>query len=209
MFGIRKCGCCGVVFPKHPVFFCPRPSNGPQGMDGLCRSCRKGYDRARQHRKAERIANDPEQLKAARARSREQARRKREELGKVEYARIAREKAALDRSVSRRASTKWKQKNRDRVTEYRKRNSWRYAAHCAKRRTDVSRATPPWLTDEHKEQILTVYRQCSEATFLTGKQHHVDHIFPLHGKTCSGLHVPWNLQVLPAIDNYKKNNLVG
>ena len=63
-----------------------------------------------------------------------------------------------------------------------------------------------WLTESQIKDMEFMYVLSDLLTKTTGVQHHVDHIVPLRNKYVSGLHVPWNLQVLPAIDNLKKNN---
>ena len=90
--------------------------------------------------------------------------------------------------------------------EYRRRNKEIVNYHSAKRHTDKNNRMPKWLT---KEDILEMHNMYKLAAFLkktTGLSWHVDHIIPLRGKKVSGLHVPNNLQVLPAEENVKKNN---
>ncbi len=70
----------------------------------------------------------------------------------------------------------------------------------------VRQAKPKWLTDDHLFMIAEIYELRDLRSQLTGVVHHVDHIVPLRGQNCCGLHVPWNLQVIPAQDNLKKSN---
>ena len=84
-----------------------------------------------------------------------------------------------------------------------------YRVKDAKRRASKLNATPSWLTEEHHDQIKLLYAHAKECELLTGDKYHVDHIVPLKGENVSGLHVPWNLQVLPADINIKKSNSYG
>ena len=90
--------------------------------------------------------------------------------------------------------------------EYRKNNASYFADATAKRRASKLQRTPEWLTQEHHDQIAAKYEERERITQETGIEHHVDHILPLQGKNVSGLHVPWNLQVIPAEDNLRKSN---
>jgi len=67
-------------------------------------------------------------------------------------------------------------------------------------------AQPPWLTAIHLAQISEFYEVAVALETQTGIEHHVDHIHPLRGRNFRGLHVPWNLQVLPGAENRSKNN---
>ena len=88
--------------------------------------------------------------------------------------------------------------------EYKKKHPAKINALGRKRKHGKNKRTPIWLTDIDYERIETQYKLSDILTKLTGQRYHVDHIIPLHGKLVSGLHVPSNLQVIPAIDNLKK-----
>ncbi len=84
----------------------------------------------------------------------------------------------------------------------------KHAAKQQRRRAIKLQATPPWLNDTHRQEIEAVHQQAKTLELESGMPYHVDHIIPLRGKKVCGLHVPWNLQALPAIVNLKKSNKV-
>lgn len=92
------------------------------------------------------------------------------------------------------------------VAEWRKRNPEKAAAYTALRTATKMSQTPKWLNRQQKLQIAVKYAEARWMTVRTGFKHHVDHIIPLRGKAASGLHVPWNLRVIPARENIKKSN---
>ena len=66
--------------------------------------------------------------------------------------------------------------------------------------------TPAWLTKEHRAQMEKYYVEAARLSKELGAKYVVDHIVPLQGKTVSGLHVPWNLQILDNSANCRKQN---
>lgn len=104
----------------------------------------------------------------------------------------------------------YREENKDKICEYAKQyyeeNKDKVNAKSAKRRAKKLQATPSWLTDEQKQEIIEFYKLRKILTKETGILHHVDHIIPLKGDRVCGLHVPWNLQVISASENLSKSN---
>jgi hypothetical protein len=76
----------------------------------------------------------------------------------------------------------------------------------SRRRACMIGATPPWVDEKHRQRLLSIYKTCRNVSEKTGKEHHVDHIVPLNGKNVCGLHVWWNLRIIPAKMNLSKGN---
>lgn len=79
---------------------------------------------------------------------------------------------------------------------YYERHPKRVLAKTRKYQADKLKRTPKWAD---LDAIKQFYENCPEG-------YHVDHIYPLRGKTVSGLHVLSNLQYLPARQNQSKGN---
>ena len=107
-------------------------------------------------------------------------------------------------------SKKFNVQNKEKVTlwkrRYQKQNPHIFAKIGAKRRSAKLQRTPAWLTDNDHWMIGQAYELAALRSKITGFAWHVDHVIPLQGKTVSGLHTPYNLQVIPAAVNISKSN---
>ena len=109
-------------------------------------------------------------------------------------------------------SLDWAKNHRDRVNAWHRKwdkaNRDKSSTHAAKRRAAVMNSIPPWISRDQLKQIEIFYTKSNRLTRETGIGYSVDHVWPLRGKTCCGLHVPWNLRVIPLIENIGKGNKI-
>lgn len=89
----------------------------------------------------------------------------------------------------------WRSKNKDKAN-----------AHTRKAQAKRAKRVPSWLTQDDIRDINLEYELAVWCSKVMGVKYHVDHIIPLSGKLVSGLHVPSNLQVIPAAVNLAKRN---
>lgn len=112
--------------------------------------------------------------------------------------------------IEREASKVYRTLNRAKVkinkAAYAKRNSHIVNAAVSRRRAAKLKQTPVWVGAEEAWLIKEIYDLARLRTKMHGFSWHVDHVIPLKGTLVSGLHVPSNLQVIPANENIRKYN---
>ena len=106
--------------------------------------------------------------------------------------------------------SKYASENREKIrkiaSDWQKNNKGKVNANTALRHTAKMQRTPVWLSKHDKLHIKCLYQVAAMRTRESGHAWHVDHIIPLQGENVCGLHVPNNLQVIPAYDNVSKGN---
>lgn len=112
---------------------------------------------------------------------------------------------AKNKDLHNELTRSWYERNKDQhlvnSKEWYAANRHRKLATTTARELRCKQATPAWVD---REAIIKIYAEAKQKTQETGIQHDVDHIVPLQGKTVSGLHVPWNLRVIPSAENKRK-----
>lgn len=107
--------------------------------------------------------------------------------GPCGFCREAERKAAWERKKLLRQQPDWKGRIK--------------AAASVRRAQRLKQATPQWAD---KSKIRDVYQQAKEEARQCGYVFHVDHIVPIYSEVVCGLHVHYNLRVIPARVNIKK-----
>jgi hypothetical protein len=96
--------------------------------------------------------------------------------------------------------------NKEKIQQYMKSIQSKRTATERKRKVRKLNAMPYWA---NSDLIEFQYIKAKFMEWFTGEKYHVDHIIPLQGENVCGLHVEYNLQVLPATENIKKSNKLG
>jgi hypothetical protein len=114
------------------------------------------------------------------------------------------------REKGKESSRLWRKKNptkyKENLKNWIKENPDKYKLIIAKgnsKRRATQKNNTPDLTSEQNLIIETIYLQRIRLEKRFGLQFHVDHIIPI---SKGGLHIPSNLQVLPAKLNLQKNS---
>jgi hypothetical protein len=193
--GLPKC--YGSLCKKHPEL------DGYRWVSGACIQCARDYvnnsrkrnlEKTKAHRKqaSERLKLNPVQVEKKKIRNKLYREKNKERI----YA------TKLD----------WNKRNPDKIAQHKITAKGKYKAQknadTAIRRAAMRKRTPKWLDIVDHAEIEFTYIYCA-ALRSCGLDYHVDHIIPLQGKAVSGLHVPYNLQVIPAEVNLKKGNRSG
>jgi len=146
---------------------------------------------------------------------------------KVEWQQAAEKRADYFREYNKREDVKdrkneWYEANKEQVIQaaatrplevkrvyqkaWKERNTVWVRADTKARRRKHREATPKWLSKQQKSEIRQLYQIAITMTKTTGEQYVVDHIVPLRSEVVCGLHVPWNLRVIPRQENLLKSN---
>lgn len=173
----KVCNKCRTEYPTTEFY---KDRSKEDGLRTTCKSCKKASDKKYAVHNAAKIA-----LK------RKERYLKRYDIERSQQAEYARNNRELINQHSK---------------NYRKNNKGKVNARTRKRQATKLQATPPWLTEKQLHDITVIYTACAKVSERTGKPHHVDHVVPLQGENICGLHVPWNLAIIPAKMNLSKSN---
>ncbi len=187
-----------VLDPNRP---CKYGHIGERYVSGRCKVCAK--KRANKQYHADLIASR-NQSKIWRLKNPEKAKQD-VKLWKIKNRDrvLAISKKCRESETAKKSMSEWISNNIEKVREIKRQYKKRHPEKDKGRKIAKIKATPSWAD---KERINEIYVRRDRLSACLGIEFHIDHIVPLRSKYVCGLHVPENLQILPAKINLRKNN---
>jgi hypothetical protein len=126
------------------------------------------------------------------------------------YKQLGKEQYAKRQDANQTYAAEYRAANKQQVVESKKRyaieNRGKINTLVAKRKAAKLQRTPAWQSEDDLWMIEQAHELAALRTRLFGFPWHVDHVLPLQGKRVSGLHTPYNMQVIPGAENIRKGN---
>lgn len=185
---MKCCSYCGENKPKSDFH---KRSASDDGLAYKCKVCTLAYQKGRRE-------NLPDRIKEISSKCYYKNQEK--ELKHKRDVYTSNKEVILERNRL------WRLRNPDYNRRYYKLYRDKVLSYVSARSAAKINATPSWLTQQNLTDIESVYALARDCELVSGEKYHVDHIVPLRGETVCGLHVPWNLQVLPSDINLSKSN---
>lgn len=220
MSSLKICSKCKL---EKPLDAFGKRSKNPDGLQYCCKECSKEYQRkwraenpgvsaaytAKSYQK-----NIEKRREESRNYAKDNRAKKTQAYREWRYKNPEKQQAASDRHRDYRLN--WIRGNKDRMLElgrkWAKLNPDKISARDSVRRKRHEQATPKWLTKEQKDHTRQFYKASKILSMFYDTQYHVDHIEPLKGVNekgewvSCGLHVFWNLAIIPSSENMRKSN---
>lgn len=181
---MKTCGRCDAEKPASDFY---ARTKSHDGLMACCKACSS-------HLSKRRYASSDEIKKATIAKSKEWVRNNPERAREIQ-AKSAETRPKLSSEVAC-----------ARAQQYRARHPEAVKAMGVRRAAVKRRAAADQTTELDTFVELEALRLREARKFHTGINWHIDHIVPLLGKKASGLHNAYNLAVVPAVYNLRKNN---
>lgn len=201
---LKRCASCADYKPLH-LF--AKSSQSKDGLHSYCKPCanRKRQEWREQNRDKDRASTRrwaDKNLERARSNAKAYWASHREE-----HKERCKSRYYADPEKHNAETRAWYRENRERVLiqkqEYAQRNKDECAARSRFYKSLRRYQMPSWA---NRKAIADIYRKARKMSRETGMPYHVDHIVPVTSKLVCGLHVEFNLQILPGTENIVKGN---
>lgn len=191
---MKTCKLCNTLKPLDAFY---KRVDSPDGYRNDCKECRRATS----------LKNYQSDIEAGKARMRA-AHAQRVAENPNFYADLYAKTRERSLHHSAKAYKKYAAQRVEKAVAWAKANKGVANANKKAYKMQKAQALPVWVKADQDLMWMMqeAYALAKVREKMFGFSWHVDHKIPLRGESVSGLHVPWNLQVIPGAENMSKSN---